>query len=194
MAGCSRVVLVLGHGAEDVQSAVSDAYSGDGELIFAVNPQYELQNGLSVLAARKYVEDDFVLTMADHVFGDSVMEIARQHTPVEHGATLLVDYKVDSVFDMDDATKVLTHDGRIVQIGKHITEFNCVDTGVFVGTDGLMEAIDAVYQAKGDASLSDGVQALSASDRMRVLDIREGFWQDVDTPEMLEHANRMLAS
>ena len=192
-AGCSRVVIVLGHGAADIRRSVSDAYEGPTELVFTVNPKYELQNGLSVLAAREFVGDEFVLTMADHVFGDSVMDIAAEHTPVATGATLLVDYKLESIFDMDDATKVWAENDRIVRIGKTITDYNCVDTGVFVGTDGLMDAIDDVYRVAGDASLSDGVQALAARDVMRVLDVGSGFWQDVDTPEMLEHANRMLA-
>lgn len=191
-AGCDRVVVVLGHGADDIQRSVSEAYDGATDLIFTVNPKYELQNGLSVLAAREFVGDEFVLTMADHVFGDSVMDIVAGHTPVEGGATLLVDYKLDTVFDMDDATKVFASNDRIVRIGKQITDYNCVDTGIFVATDGLMDAIDDVFQVAGDASLSDGVQALSARDVMRVLDIGTGFWQDVDTPEMLEHANRML--
>jgi len=192
-AGCGRVVIVLGYGADEIQRSVSEAYQGTTELVFTINPKYELQNGLSVLAARQFVGDEFVLTMADHVFGDSVMDIAAGHTPVAGGTTLLVDYKLDAIFDMDDATKVLVEDDRIVRIGKQITDYNCVDTGVFVGTDGLMDAINDVYRKTGDASLSDGVQALSARDVMRVLDIGPGFWQDVDTPEMLEHANRMLA-
>jgi 1L-myo-inositol 1-phosphate cytidylyltransferase len=192
-AGCARVVVVLGHGAADIRQSVSDAYDGPTELVFTVNPKYELQNGLSVLAAREFVADEFVLTMADHVFGDSVMDIAAGHTPVATGATLLVDYKLDSIFDMDDATKVWAENDRIVRIGKTITDYNCVDTGVFVGTHGLMDAIDDVYRIAGDASLSDGVQALAARDVMRVLDVGSGFWQDVDTPEMLEHANLMLA-
>ena len=192
-AGCGRVVIVLGHGADDIRQSVSEAYDGPTELVFTVNPEYQLQNGLSVLAARKYVGDEFVLTMADHVFGDSVMDIAAGHTPVPGGATLLVDFKLDTIFDMDDATKVRAENDRIVRIGKQISDYNCVDTGVFVGTDGLMSAIDNVYRKSGDASLSDGVQALSERDVMRVLDIGPGFWQDVDTPEMLEHTNRMLS-
>jgi len=191
-AGCDRVVIVLGHGADDVRRSVSEAYRGPTELVFTVNPKYELQNGLSVLAAREFVGEEFALTMADHVFGDSVMDIAAAHRPVAGGATLLVDFKLDTIFDMDDATKVMAENDRIVRIGKEIADYNCVDTGIFVGTDGLMNAIDDVYRSTGDASLSDGVQALAARDIMRVLDIGPGFWQDVDTPEMLEHANRML--
>lgn len=192
-AGCKRVVIVLGHGASDIEDAVSAAYHGDTELRFAVNPRYELQNGLSVLAAKPFVENEFIVTMADHVFGDSVMELAAAHTPPSGGATLLVDYKLTSIFDMDDATKVLEVDGAIDKIGKQLSDFNCVDTGLFICTQALMEAIDGVFRKHGDASLSDGVQALAAKGLMHVLDVQDGFWQDVDTPAMLDHANRMLS-
>ncbi|HUF08163.1 MAG TPA: NTP transferase domain-containing protein [Rhodothermales bacterium] len=192
-AGCSSVVVVVGHGAADVETAVSRAYSGDLPLRFAINPLYRLQNGLSVLAARPFIDGEFVITMADHVFGDGVMELAAAHSPPEGGATLLVDYKLDTIFDMDDATKVDAIDGRISRIGKQIEHYNCVDTGMFVCTEGLMTAIDDVYQSKGDASLSDGVMELAAKGLMHVLDVQDGFWQDVDTPAMLEHANRMLS-
>jgi choline kinase len=74
-----------------------------------------------------------------------------------------------------------------------IPEYNCVDVGVFVCTTALMDRIAEVYEKTGDASLSDGVQALANTGRMTVLDIGDGFWQDVDTPEMLAHAEKELA-
>lgn len=193
LAGCGRVVTVLGHGRDDVKEAVLAQYTGPLALDFVFNDRYELQNGVSVLAAREAIDGDFVLTMADHVFGDDVMERARTHTPPPNGATLLVDYKLDTIFDMDDATKVQAENHRIVEIGKHLTQYNCVDTGLFVCTPGLMDALAAVYAQQGDASLSAGIQHLARHDRMQVLDIGEGFWQDVDTPAMLQHATRMLS-
>lgn len=194
VAGCTRVVVVTGFGAPDISSSFRELYQGPAEVIFTVNRLYELANGLSVLAARPHVAGDFVLMMADHVVGDEVMAIAGAHCPLADGATLLVDHKLDTIFDMDDATKVLADGaGRIQHIGKQIERYNCVDTGVFVCTQALMDAIDRVYHERGDASLSDGVQALSAQGTMRVVDIGDGFWQDVDTPEMLGHAEVVLA-
>jgi len=192
-AGCTRAVIVVGYGMDTVQAEVQDRYDGPLSLTFAVNEHYDRQNGVSVLAAEPYVDrGPFLLTMADHVLGDTLMEKARRHQPPEHGATLLVDYKLDTIFDMDDATKVRVENGRPRAIGKQLDDYNCVDTGVFVATDGLMEALSAVYAAKGDAALSDGIQRLMGEGRMETLDIGPGFWQDVDTPEMLAHAEKKL--
>jgi len=192
-AGCTRAVIVVGYGMETVQEEIQARYDGPLSLTFAVNEHYDLQNGVSVLAAEPYVEGSpFLLTMADHVLSDTLMEKARYHHPPEHGATLLVDYKLDTIFDMDDATKVRVENGRPRAIGKTLDEYNCVDTGVFVATEGLMEALSAVYAAKGDVALSDGIQRLMGEGRMQTLDIGAGFWQDVDTPEMLAHAEELL--
>lgn len=193
LAGCDRVVLVTGYEAEAVEHAVSEAYSGPLTIEFVRNPRFELSNGVSVLAARPRLPESFVLTMADHVFSDEVMRLARAHEPPTGGATLLVDRKLDQIFDMDDATKVRVDGDRVVAIGKHLADFNAIDTGLFVCTGGLLDAIAAVFEQKGDASLSDGVGRLSNLGRMKALDIGDGFWQDVDTPEMLAHAGHVLA-
>jgi choline kinase len=193
IAGCAEVVVVLGFGADGIRAALEDEYVGEIPLHFVINKRFDLQNGVSVLAAAPRIDNLFVLVMADHVVSDDVMLKAGAHTPVDGGATLLVDYRVDSIFDMDDATKVLEIDGLIASIGKTIGEFNCVDTGVFVCTSGLLNALQARFDLHGDASLSDGVQKLAASGLMRVLDIEDGFWQDVDTPEMLAFAQKSIA-
>jgi 1L-myo-inositol 1-phosphate cytidylyltransferase len=194
IAGCERIVVMLGHGAADVRVAAESVHDGHSELVFVVNDRYDLANGVSVLAAREAVDGEvFLLTMADHVFGDEVMRLAGSHTPPEHGATLLVDRNISGVFDLDDATKVLEEDGRIVQIGKQIADYNCIDTGLFVCTPALMDALEAASNERGDASLSDGVQRLAAAGQMTVLPIGDGLWQDVDTPAMLAEAERRLA-
>lgn len=194
VAGCSKVVIVLGHGFDEIKKDILDSYSGEVPIEFARNENYDLSNGISVLAAEPFVDGEFILTMADHILSDEMMLLAKDHIPAENGATLLVDYKVGEIFDMDDATKVYAQRGTIQSIGKKITDFNCIDTGVFVCTKRLMVEIRKVHEIKGDASLSDGVQALANENKMHTLDIGNAFWQDVDTPEMLEHAEEMLRS
>ena len=100
--------------------------------------------------------------------------------------------KIDSVFDLDDATKVWADDDTLVEIGKEISRYNRVDTGCFVCSPALFDEIAAVYKERGDASLSDGVQALARTGKMKLLDIGSFRWQDVDTPEMFAEAEAWL--
>ncbi len=189
---CDRVVIVLGFGADSIRSYVENRYHGPMNLVFAVNHLYQLSNGLSVLAAREYVGECFVLCMADHIMGDELLMLARDYVPPAGGAALLVDYKLKTIFDMDDATKVRAENGKILRIGKNLTDYNCIDTGLFICSKVLIEVLSEVYQKKGDASLSDGIQKLCERSTMHAIDIGDGFWQDVDTAEMLRHAERQL--
>ena len=192
IAACERVIIILGYRADIIKDYICSEFDGKVPLVFSVNHEYSLQNGISVLAARPFVRNEFVLTMADHILDDEIMTLIRDHHPPKDGATLCVDYKVDTIFDIDDATKVYAENMRIKQIGKTISEFNCIDTGVFIGTTGLMAAIEKIYKAKGDASLSEGVQFLANDGLMEVLDIKDAFWQDVDNMDMLAHAEQLL--
>lgn len=189
---CDRVVVVLGFAAGEIRSYVENHYHGPMPITFAVNRHYLLGNGLSVLAAREYVKGDFLLSMADHIMDDKLLHLARNTSPPPNGATLLVDYKLASIFDMADATKVLAAEGRVLAIGKQLTTFNCIDTGLFVATVALFAALADVYGERGDASLSDGIGRLCEHQTMAATDIGDGFWQDVDTVEMLRHAEKQL--
>ena len=191
-AGCTKIVIVLGHGHKEIESAIANSYSGKTPLIFVFNERFNLSNGVSVLSASEHLSDVFIMTMADHVLGDTLMEIAGGYTPEEASAALLVDYKIDSIFDMDDATKVLSKDGKIASIGKQIMDFNCIDTGVFVCTKGLLDSLENHFSKKGDTSISEGVQDLANRKKMYTIDVGDGFWQDVDTPEMLKYAEDVL--
>lgn len=132
--------------------------------------------------------------MADHLVEPAVFEVL-QALPPQAGLSLAVDHKLDTIFDMDDATKVVSDaEGRIVRIGKQLTEFNAVDTGVFRCAPALFESLAEVFAVKGDTSLSDGVQALTARGTARVADIGAAFWQDVDDGATHAYAERVLAA
>lgn len=191
-AGCDSIVIVLGYGHKEVEESILNTYEGEKDLEFVYNEDYHLSNGVSVLAAKDVLCDVFIMTMADHIIGDSLMDIAGNHIPEEGTAALLVDHKVNTIFDIEDATKVLAENDKVISIGKQLDEYNCIDTGVFVCTKGIIKAIERKYHENGDASISDGVQMLASEGNMHTIDIKDGFWQDVDTPEMLDHAEEVL--
>lgn len=191
--GVTRFVIVVGCDGDRVRAALAGDAELDGlELVWADNPDYELSNGVSVLKAAPYVDGEFFLLMADHVV-DADIYRTLQDEPARGGLVLAVDRKLDSIFDMDDATKVVTDTrGGIVRIGKQLEEYDAIDTGVFRCAPALFEVLEQVYADRGDTSLSDGVQALAARKLARTADVGEAWWQDVDTPDTIGHAEKLL--
>ena len=191
-AGVTRFVIVTGYEADRFHEVLSNDPGLDGcRIEWVHNERWRLPNGVSALAAGSRLAEPFVLLMADHLFEQRTLERLLEE-PVADGECLLaVDRKIDSVYDVDDATKVEVRGDMVVRIDKGLRAFNAVDTGMFLCTPSLFAALDAADGPEGCA-LSDGIQALAADGRMRAFDVGDGFWQDVDTPEMLAQGEKIL--
>jgi choline kinase len=193
-AGVRKLNVVVGFCSADLVPGVRSVVPEGAEVQFIDNPDWKLSNGISLLCARGAVQGPFLLSMADHLYRSEVVERLVRGAADPDSLYLGVDRKLDSIFDMDDATKVRTEGGCIVEIGKHLTRFDCVDTGLFVCPPAVFDYLETARQeGGGDCSLSAGVQAMARDGRARVVDIGDAFWQDVDTAEMLAHAEAWLA-
>lgn len=189
--GCDQAVVVVRDGEHRIRRFVEEIYDGPLDIRFVGNPHIELQNGVSVLSARRFLPEEFVLTMADHVFERAVPQLLANHLLSLGEACLVVDSKVEKILDIEDATKVSVTSGRITDIGKTLSQFNAVDCGLFIAGTSLFEALERIYQRAGDVSLSDGARVLAKDGRMEALDLGAGRWLDVDTPEMLMAAEHL---
>ena len=92
--------------------------------------------------------------------------------------------------------KVQTCGDRITDIGKNLRHYDAIDTGLLVCP---VEIFDYLERAKSgscrnDCSLADGVRIMAADDKVRAIDIGTAWWQDVDTPQMLRHAEKEMAN
>jgi choline kinase/phosphatidylglycerophosphate synthase len=191
-AGLTRIVVVVGYQKEKIISYVS-AQSWPIVVECVENPEWQKSNGVSVLAAQTRISENFILLMSDHIFESDTLRDLRELPLTGIDAALAVDYKIDTIFDMPDATKVKERDGKILSIGKSLTDFNCIDTGMFLMTPQIFAALKRAQASKGgDCSLSDGIAELSAAGRMAIFNIGKRYWQDVDTPEGYKEAERVL--
>lgn len=183
--GVRRVVVVTGYRAEELTSLLlADARLDGLDLEFVLNPDWQRQNGLSVLSARGHVNGKpFFLSMADHLYSGRVLDALGRTLPPGADLALAVDRRVGEVLDLDDAVRVrVDGGGRITAIGKGLAPFDAVDTGVFLCTAALFRALSAELSERGDCSLSDGVRRLAAAGRARAVEVPEdAWWQDVDT-------------
>jgi choline kinase len=193
--GIEEVIIVTGYHADILEKTLrEDCANIPVKLTFVFNSEFRKSNGISVLCAKQAVTGNFILTMADHIFEPEMLQNAVMIVPPKQGALLCVDYKLDEVFDMDDATKVLVKDGKVASIGKKIGTYNAVDTGLFVCTPTLFSALEqaADMSQTHDCSLSEGIATLMKTGRMAVQDIGPLKWQDVDDDMMLQQAETMV--
>ncbi|MEP6603021.1 MAG: NTP transferase domain-containing protein [Spartobacteria bacterium] len=190
--GIKRIFAVVGFEKEILTPQLQKLCPPGIELRFVENPEWKKQNGISVLAAASHVSGSFVLTMADHLFEPAIVDLLlRQH--INDDLFLAVDRKIDKIFDIADAMKVKTRGDRIIAIAKDLTEYDAIDTGVFLCPPVLFRHLESAKQ-NDDCSLADGVRAMAAVGHARAIDIGAGWWQDVDTPEMLAAGENQLRS
>jgi 1L-myo-inositol 1-phosphate cytidylyltransferase len=185
-AGIDRFVIVVGYRSDLIRSWF-EGHSLGASVTFVENPDYHKSNGISALKARNEIQENFLLLMADHIFEPETARVLLKQPLAPGEVILAVDPNIDRIFDLDDATKVLRDGDRIVDIGKEIAHYDALDTGMFLCSPALFDRLESAIK-HGNCSLSDGMRQLIAARRLRALEIGEGQWQDLDTPEALAHA------
>jgi 1L-myo-inositol 1-phosphate cytidylyltransferase len=188
------VHFVVGYESERMIAQVKQLIPSGVDASFIENGDWRKQNGISLLAAAGHVDAPFLLTMSDHLFDDAI--VGRLLDNFDPGLlNLAVDRKLDSIFDLHDAMKVQTRGNRVTGIGKDLRDYDAIDTGLFVCP---LEIFDYLKRAKSDSSqnncsLADAVRLMAGDEKVRAIDIGESWWQDVDTPRMLERAEEEMS-
>jgi choline kinase len=185
-AGVEKITAVVGFERESLEANVRALVPEPVEVEFVTNPQWEKRNGFSVLAAAAYVNEPFILTMSDHLFEPHIIDLLLARAD-RTKTTVAIDRKLSSIFDLSDAMKLRTTDSQVTAIGKDLTEFDAIDTGLFVCSIELFDYLQRASES-GDCGLADGIRLMAADAKVQTVDIGQAWWQDVDTPEMMAEA------
>jgi choline kinase len=193
-AGIRDFVVVTGYNRQALEHHLRAlAHDLHLHMAFAPNDEWQRENGISVCRAQALVGETFVLLMADHVFDPEILAGLTGQVLVPGALLLAADFRVHDHpgVDLDDVTKLLVVDGRISAIGKTLERYNAFDTGIFLCTPALFDAL-AESQRGGDASLSGGVRVLASRGRARVMDVGSRYWVDVDDENGWVRAEQVL--
>jgi choline kinase len=190
-AGVEGFVIVIGYRGHAIKEWYESHPLSGVQVTWIENPDFRKDNGISVLCAKKVIQEKFLLLMADHIFEtETARTLLRQ--PLQKDEVILgVDRNITSIFDLDDATKVRLEVDRIVEIGKMLRSYNALDTGMFLCSPALFGWLERAA-ADGNCSLSDGLRLMAAQGKFRGFDIGSAHWQDVDTPAALDYAQEVF--
>jgi 1L-myo-inositol 1-phosphate cytidylyltransferase len=191
-AGMRKITFVVGYQSRRMIAAIKPLVPSGLEPCFVENRDWRKQNGISLLAAADHLVAPFLLTMSDHLFDNTIVSLLINSADPDV-LNVAVDRKLGSIFDLDDAMKVQTRDDRVVAIGKDLRTYDAIDTGLFICSREIFDYLERVKQGD-DCSLADGVRLMTADNKVHAIDIGDGWWQDVDTPEMLRCAEEKLSA
>ena len=183
--GIREVWIVIGYKADMIKKEIGTSYDGL-KINYIYAKDWEKGNLYSLLAAKKFLKDKFILCMSDHLFEPKIVK-KLLNTNSNCAVTLAVDRTRCSPED----TKVLEHNGFIIKIGKKINPSNCVDTGFFLCSSKIFKYATEAAK-KGMNELSDAIQLAAIHRDARVVDVSGCFWADIDTKQDLEYVERIL--
>ena len=189
-AGIRKLHAIVGANGESLIESLGPLIPAAMRLNPIHNPDWQKQNGLSVLCAAGQVNDPFLLLMGDHLFDPAILSVVLGSNE-RNSLHLAIDKKLETIFDIDDAMKVQTRGDRVVTLGKKLETYDAIDTGIFLCPNELFDYLRRA-QRGGDCSLADGVRLMAADNKVRGVNIGPAWWQDVDTPEMRAHAEENL--
>ena len=194
-AGIKTLNFVVGYESKRMVARLKQLIPSGLSACFVENRDWQKQNGISLLMAAGHVAEPFLLTMSDHLFDDMIVDRLLDSFDPDF-LNVAIDRKLNSIFDLDDAMKVRTQGERVTEIGKNLRHYDAIDIGLFICP---LEIFDHLKRAKSlsstkDCSLADGVRLMACDGKVRAIDIGDGWWQDVDTPSMLWHAERKMSA
>ena len=187
LVGIKEFVIVVGYKSEYIINYLNQNRNFGHKITFIENTEWKKGNGISVLAAEKEVAcEDFLLSMSDHIVSVSALKrIVNQNSSKN---LLLVDPKINNIFDIDDATKVEVRDNIIINIGKELKNYNGIDCGIFRLNDRFFESMREQLKFNND-SISASIMGLIQNEDMEAVFMEDkDYWIDIDTPEAYQHA------
>ncbi len=191
--GIKEFCIVVGYHGEKIREHLSDGKKYGVKIQYVQNDQWTRGNAISILKARDHFKESFVLLMTDHNYDRRILDQLLKTKIGKDECILCVDRNPKDHLNIDDATKVRTVDHRIETIGKDLTDYNCIDTGIFICNPVIFDVLEQSI-SKGDEGLSGGIKILAQRHKMRYMLLGDNFWIDIDDKTDRKNAELLICN
>ena len=191
--GVTEAVVVVGYEKAKIIDRYGDAY-GDLALDYAHQPE---QNGLAhaVLMAEPFVDDDFLVLNGDNIYRGNLAAVLDRHAEADAEITFPVDdvspeaAKGGAVCEFDD-------DGNVIGLVEKpdTPPSTTVPMAAYVLPPEIFSACALVQpSARGEYELPDAIDLLLYAGYQAETVPFEGWKQNINTPDDIDHAASRLA-
>ena len=129
----------------------------------------------------------FVLAMGDHLVEPALT--AALIADAGDRCRLAIDRAARDDPRATEATRVRVRDGRVMDLGKALDDWNALDTGAFWCTPRVFEAITPELR---DGEAGAVFASLARAGELDAVDVTGQRWIDIDTPDDLRAAEAVL--
>jgi len=195
-AGLTDFYVVTGYNGEKVRDYLNRfSQSRNIDITHIINEEREKGVGLSVLKAKKLLDVNFILLMCDHIFDESILEKIKNKKIADDEIMLAVDYNIknNKLVDVNNVSKVVVEDSRILNIGKNIKKYSAYDTGIFLCSPAIFSAIEESLPY-GNDSLLRAIALMAEKEKAKAIDIKDDYWIEVNTKKDRRKAAKLLYS
>ncbi len=191
--GIKEFCIVVGYHGEKIREHLSDGKKYGVKIQYVQNDQWTRGNAISILKARDHFKESFVLLMTDHNYDRRILDQLLKTKIGKDECILCVDKNPKDHLNIDDATKVRTVDHRIETIGKDLSDYNCIDTGIFICNPIIFDVLEQSI-SEGDEGLSGGIKILAERHKMRYMPLGDNFWIDIDDKTDRKNAELLICN
>tara|TARA_Y100000310_G_scaffold339103_1_gene430743 strand:- start:3110 stop:3814 length:705 start_codon:yes stop_codon:yes gene_type:complete len=186
--GVKDIVIVIGYFAEKIREAVKNFDDVNIELV--ESKDYATTDNMysSMLGGKKCVDEDVIIINGDTIISKEIFDLALS----EECSNMPI--KMDP--SIKDGQRVVVEDNRITTIGKtldvaqgiaiNIVKFSKEDAKTYFNH--VTEAV----KEKRNEWWEQAINSLLSKIYVKALEIKEGFYLEIDDPEDLTIANEFL--
>ena len=151
-----------------------------------INDEPFRENGFSFYLGLKMAEENVLfVSMSDHIYPPQIPQ--KMLRSYNNSIDVLIAADSDPIYiDVNEATKILVRNRKVVKIGKNLEEFNYVDAGLFLVNKRILPLVESYVRRKPVVRMSNIVNYLIEMGRkVYIADITGEPWLDVDMPREL---------